>query len=70
MVVLCCIAVVTGFLPSPVSRSSFSSPPSQVLFPNGHLIFQHLYSHCGAKDWLSGRAVSKARLDLLTLNFQ
>ncbi len=41
-----------------------------MLFPNGHLIFQHFYSHCGAKDWLSGRAVSKARLDLLTLNFQ
>ena len=31
MVVLCCIVVVTGFLPSPVSRSSLSSPPSQVL---------------------------------------
>ena len=30
MVVLCCIVVVTGFLPSPVSRSSLSSPPSQV----------------------------------------
>ena len=33
MVVLCCIVVVTGFLPSPVSRSSLSSPPSQVRFP-------------------------------------
>ena len=32
MVVLCCIVVVTGFLPFPVSRSSLSSPPSQVLF--------------------------------------
>ena len=32
MVVLCCIVVVTGFLPSPVSRSSLSSPPSQVFF--------------------------------------
>ena len=31
MVVLCCIVVVTGFLPFPVSRSSLSSPPSQVL---------------------------------------
>ena len=30
MVVLCCIVVVTGFLPFPVSRSSLSSPPSQV----------------------------------------
>ena len=30
MVVLCCILVVTGFLPSPISRSSLSSPPSQV----------------------------------------
>ena len=32
MVVLCCIVVVTGFLPFPVSRSSLSSPPSQVRF--------------------------------------
>ena len=32
MVVLCCIVVVTGFLPSPVSRSSLSSPPSQVYY--------------------------------------
>ena len=32
MVVLCCIVVVTGFLPSPVSRSSLSSPPSQVVY--------------------------------------
>ena len=32
MVVLCCIVVVTGFLLSPVSRSSLSSPPSQVLY--------------------------------------
>ena len=32
MVVLCCIVVVTGFLPFPVSRSSLSSPPSQVQF--------------------------------------
>ena len=32
MVVLCCIVVVTGFLPFPVSRSSLSSPPSQVKF--------------------------------------
>ena len=32
MVVLCCIVVVTGFLPFPVSRSSLSSPPSQVIF--------------------------------------
>ena len=32
MVVLCCIVVVTGFLPFPVSRSSLSSPPSQVYF--------------------------------------
>ena len=32
-----------------------------MLFPNGHLIFQHFYSHCGAKDWLSGRSVSRAR---------
>ena len=31
MVVLCCIVVVTGFLPFPVSRSSLSSPPSQVI---------------------------------------
>ena len=31
MVVLCCIVVVTGFLPFPVSRSSLSSPPSQVV---------------------------------------
>ena len=30
MVVLCCIVVVTGFLPFLVSRSSLSSPPSQV----------------------------------------
>ena len=30
MVVLCRIVVVTGFLPFPVSRSSLSSPPSQV----------------------------------------
>ena len=30
MVVLCYIVVVTGFLPFPVSRSSLSSPPSQV----------------------------------------
>ena len=30
MVVLCCIVVVTGFLPSSISRSSLSSPPSQV----------------------------------------
>ena len=32
MVVLCCITVVTGFLPCPVSRSSFSFPPSQVSY--------------------------------------
>ena len=32
MVVLCCIVVVTGFLPFLVSRSSLSSPPSQVYY--------------------------------------
>ena len=37
MVVLCCIVVVTGFLPFPVSRSSLSSPPSQVL------IYLHIF---------------------------
>ena len=36
MVVLCCIVVVTGFLPSPVSRSSLSSPPSQVIDPTSY----------------------------------
>ncbi len=42
MVVLCCIVVVTGFLPFPVSRSSLSSPPSQVKWceTTGHTLFK------------------------------
>ena len=40
MVVLCCILVVTGFLPSPISRSSLSSPPSQV-FSISMIYFVH-----------------------------
>ena len=47
MVVLCCIVVVTGFLPSPVSRSSLSSPPSQVILM--HVLT--LDSHLGAIFW-------------------
>ena len=38
MVVLCCIVVVTGFLPFPVSRSSLSSPPSQVSHLSSNLL--------------------------------
>ena len=38
MVVLCCIVVVTGFLPFLVSRSSLSSPPSQV-----YIYFQNIF---------------------------
>ena len=42
MVVLCCILVVTGFLPSPISRSSLSSPPSQVYMYVHGIFFEAL----------------------------
>ena len=54
MVVLCCIVVVTGFLPSPVSRSSLSSPPSQVFF------------HCLMQDATGTSALGKAHDDEIT----
>ena len=46
MVVLCCIVVVTGFLPSPVSRSSLSSPPSQVICIALRLCAKAMSDHC------------------------